>query len=232
MAHLYNWQHLKLHFLWRYICNDPLYEQIRTALIYFSYFQQMSLYCVDVHKVTFTMDHIQSAMNLETVSEEQLSQYFKSKLVKKYLCPEGRMVVDWVPLKPIDANIPYMKGPVGYTTVFSDIRTEYGQCIGLLSFGTVFEVRKHPFQCNLDIFGNDTRTLTQHIIRRLQVMRSKVKGVVAILVLVQEDFDMAKLDSVFEKFGVKRTIWYDSTYPARKYSQLLLYERDLFTNKL
>ena len=186
----------------------------------------MPLYCVDVQRIPLTEHNVQSAMSLETVSELHLSQYFKSKLVQDYLWPERRMIVDMLPLKTIDANIPYMKGPEGYTTVFSDVRTENDACCGLLSFGTVFEVQRHPYHYNLDIFGDDTKTLTEHIVRHLLVMRSKVKGVVAVLIMVQENFEMEKLDSVFENFSVKREIWYDSTYPTQKYSQLYLYERD------
>ena len=192
----------------------------------------MPLYCMDVHKITLGELDIQQAMRLTTATDTHLARYFKSHDISKYISPQGRMIVDMVPLKMISSNIRFMKGPEGYTSVFSDIRMENDKCAGLLSFGTVFPIPRPPFHCNLDIFGSDTKTLKQHILRHLMVMQGKVKGEVAILVMVQEDFDMDKLDGVFEDFGIKRKIWYDSTYPTLRYSQLYLYERDAHVSKL
>ena len=190
----------------------------------------MPLYCVDVLATHLPEDQISSAMALESVTDQKLSVYLASNLVQEYLWPERRMIVDMVPLRTIESNITYMRGPEDFTAIFSDIRIENDKCSGLLSFGTVFKVQKHPYHMNLDIFGSDTRTLTEHIVRHLLVLKSKVKGEVAVLAMVQEDYDMEKLDSVFNSFGVERKIWFDSTYPSLRYSKLYLYERDALTS--
>lgn len=193
--------------------------------------KQQPLYCVNVQEISIHPADIEQAKQLQTVSGETLSTYFKSREISSYLSQQGYMIIDMVPLKMTDSNIPFMNGPKGYTTCVSDIRVKDGKCSGLLSFGTTFTIQRPPVHCNLDIFGTDTRTLKEHIIRHLTVIRSKFEGVIGVLVLVQEDFDLQKLDSVFQKFGVKRTIWYDSTYPNLKYSQLYLYYRDFHPSK-
>ena len=191
----------------------------------------MPLYFVDVLNTTLNDKDIRDAMKLKTVTEADISSHFSSKKIKDYLSPEGHMIIDMVPLRMINSNIHYMTGPNGYTAVYSDIRIENGQCRGLLSFGTVFPVKRPPFHNNLDIFGSDTATLKEHIVRHLMFMRQKGTGVVGVLAMVQEDFDMLQLDKVFEDFGVKRKILYDSTYPNLKYSQLYLYEREAHSSK-
>ena len=190
----------------------------------------MPLYCVDVLATHLLEDQISSAMALESVTDQKLSVYLASNSVQEYLWPERRMIVDMVPLRTIESNITHIRGPEEFTAIFSDIRTENDKCSGLLSFGTVFKVQKHPYHINLDIFGSDTRTLMEHIVRHLLVLKSKVKGEVAVLAMVQEDYDMEKLDSVFNSFGVERKIWFDSTYPSLRYSKLYLYERDALTS--
>ena len=189
----------------------------------------MPLYCVVVQDVCISGSQLRKAITLVGVTEPLMSTYFNSRLVQDYLWPERRMIVDMVPLKTINSNLRYIKGPNGFPAVFSDIRTEDGRCCGLLSFGTVYEAQKHPYHVNIDIFGDDTRSLMEHIVRHLLVLKSKVKGEAAILVIVQVDFDMEKLDFVFESFGIKRKIWYDSTKPSYRYSQLFVYERDALT---
>ena len=186
----------------------------------------MPLYCVDVLTTTLNDKDKSGAMELRTVIEADISTYFSSEKTKDYISAEGHMIIDMVPLRMMPSNIPYMTGPKGFTAVYSDIRIEDDQCRGLLSFGTVFPVKKPPFHYNLDIFGSDTLTLKEHIVRHLMFMRPKITGVVGILAMVQEDFDMQHLDKVFEDFGVKRKIWYDSTFPNLKYSQLFLFESD------
>ena len=189
----------------------------------------MPLYCVVLQDVCISEAQLRKAMTLTCVTEPVIATYFNSRFVQDYLWPERRMIVDMVPLKTINSNLRYIKGPNGFPAVFSDIRSENGKCCGLLSFGTVYGAQKHPNHINIDIFGDDTRSLMKHIVRHFLVMKSKVKGEAAILVIVQEDFDMEKLDFVFESFGIKRKIWYDSTKPRYRYSQLFVYKRDALT---
>ena len=175
---------------------------------------------------------IQRTNQLTVVSEETLSQYFRSPRIKDYLCPHGRMIVDLVPLKMIDSNIIYMKGTKPYTAVFTDIRDESGICSGLLSFGTVFQDKRSNFHYNLDIFGTNTNTLKQHIVMHVLEMRSKVKkGVARFMAMVEEEFNLQSLDSVFGEFGVHRAVWYSSVYPHLKYTKIFLYERDLHPSR-
>ena len=181
--------------------------------------------------LALTEADIQRAKHLDMVSEETLSQYFRSQEIKDYLSPQGRMIVDLVPLQMIDSNIVYMKGPQGYTMVYADIRSESGICSGLLSFGTVFEDQRSKFHCNLDVFGTDTNSLKQHIVRHVIDMRSKLKGIARIMVMISEEFNLEKIDSVFKEFGIQRTIWNSSVYPHLRYSKIFLYEITVHPSK-
>ena len=171
---------------------------------------------------------IQKADQLSIVTEEILSQYFKSQKIKDYLCPHGRMILDLVPLEMIDSNITYMIGTKPYTAVFSDIRVEGGVCSGLLSFGTLLQDKESNFHFNLDIFGTDTNTLKHHIVKHLLEMRAKVKGIVRIMAMIEEEFNLQYLASVFGDFGVQRAVWYSSVYPHLKYTKIFLYEIELY----
>ena len=187
----------------------------------------MPLYCVDVPNTVISDSDQSGAMTLQAATEADISSYFSSEKIRTYLSAEGHMIIDMVPLRMIQSNIKYMTGPKGLTAIYTDLRIENDQCRGLLSFGTVFPVINPPFHYNLDIFGSDTSTLKEHIVRHLMFMQPKVTDVVGVLIMAQEDFDMQQLDKVFEDFGVQRKIWFDSTYPTLKYSKLFLYESDI-----
>ena len=55
-----------------------------------------------------TDSDIRDTSHLQIISDSHLSAYFKSKTVRDYLAPEGRMLVDVVPYKMMDTNIPFM----------------------------------------------------------------------------------------------------------------------------
>ena len=63
------------------------------------------------------------------------------------------------------------------------------------------------------------------------IMQTKDTDEIGILVLAQEEFNLEMFDHDFEKFGVTRTIWYDSMHPHLKYSQMYIYERGLHASK-
>ena len=117
----------------------------------------MPLYVIDALNTKLSANDTEDSKTLNAVSQTSLSTYLSSQGIKEYVSPGGYMIVDFVPLKAVHSNIRYMTGPEEYTSIFSDIRKENGKCRGLLLFGTVYQIRRPPFQCVLDIFGSDNQ---------------------------------------------------------------------------
>ena len=114
------------------------------------------------------------------------------------------MLVDVVPYKLIDANIPLMMQPRQYMEVYSDIKQTGDMCSGLLSFGIVYPISSPQYKYMLDIFGTDYESLRLHIVKHLLRLRERTTGVTAMLVYVPESFQLEKLDRIFKEFGVVR----------------------------
>ena len=114
------------------------------------------------------------------------------------------MLVDVVPYKMIDANIPLMMQPRKYMEVYSDIKTTEDSCSGILSFGLVYPISRPQYKYMLDIFGNDYSSLRIHIVKYLLRLKEKTTGVTAMLVYVSETFPLENIDNIFKDFGIFR----------------------------
>ena len=171
----------------------------------------------------FLDEDIRNTNRLNIVSDIQLSQYFKSKEISQYISPGGRLIVDAVPYKLIEANIQSMVQPREFTVVYSDIKEEADKCSGLLSFGLVFPTPQPQYKYVLDMFGSDTKSLRIHIVKHLLRLREKTDGVTAMLVFVPEELDIRLVDTVFEEYGITRHP-HKSANPRLKSKQLYAFE--------
>ena len=185
--------------------------------------QQFPIYYLAGQGLMFTEPERHEASMLKTVSDIHLSLYFKSRVIRDYLSPEGRLLVDAVPYRMIDANIPFMIQPEKYTAIYSDLKVHGGGCSGLLSFGLVFPIRRPQFNYVLNIFGSDTSTLRTHIVKHLLRLKDRTKEVTALVVFVPKSFDLHEVDKVFEDFGISRRP-HKSAYQQLKSNQIYAYE--------
>jgi hypothetical protein len=161
-------------------------------------------------------------------TNEELTAFLSNDVIRSYLCREDRIVVDWVPYRPIPANVPLFRWAPNRMKIFSDISLSKAQKVnGLLTVSTTFASKDPPFASNLDIFGTDVSSLRSHVVYHLRHIRKETEGAVSLLVLAEDDFDMGELDKVFQSVGLKRNDWFDSSYPERKYSIQYLYENHL-----
>ena len=137
------------------------------------------------------------ASKLKAITDLHLSLYFKSKVICDYIGPEGRLIVDLVPYKLTDVNIPLMTEPKEYSVIYSDIHEDRGHCSGLLSVGMVYPVPRPQHKYSLEIFGKDVASLRLHIIKHLMRVKEKTTGMTAMLVYVPVTFDLETVDAVF-----------------------------------
>ena len=126
------------------------------------------------------------------------------------------MLVDVVPYKMIDANIPYIMQPKQYMEVYSDIKQSGDTCSGLLSFGLLFPIARPQYKYIVDIFGTDYASLRLHIVKHLMRLKSNTTGVTAMLIYVSEKFNIQKLDGILIEFGISRHPHESKELPSRQ----------------
>ena len=114
------------------------------------------------------------------------------------------MLIDVVPYKLIDANIPFMMQPRKYMEVYSDIKQTGDTCSGLLSFGLLYPIARPQYKYMLDLFGTDYESLRRHIVKHLLRLKRDTTGVTAMLIYVSNEFNVKKLDDVMTEFGISR----------------------------
>ena len=159
---------------------------------------------------------IKEASQLPTISESNLSKYFKSKAMCDYLAPEGRMLIDVVPYKMIDANISFMMQPRQYMEVYSDVNQSEDTYSGLLSFGLLFPIARPQYKYMVDLFGTDYQSLRSHIVKHLMRLKRETTGVTALLIYVSDEFDVKKLDDLMSEFGITRHPHESKELPSRQ----------------
>ena len=194
---------------------------LRIHAFSFFLFQQFPMYYLAGQGLIFSEEDVIATTTLRSMSDLQLSLHFTSKVLRDYICPEGRMIVEDVPYKIMDTNIRFMRQPNDYSAIYSDIKVEPGRCSGLLSFGHVYPTALPQYRYGLDLFGKDTTTLRIHIVKHLIRLKECTKGVTAMVVHVPEAFDLEKVDMVFEEFGISRRPHSD---PKLKSRQLYAFE--------
>ena len=168
--------------------------------------------------------------DLTSVSDSLLKTYISEKAFKQYLFPANRIVVDYVPLKLLKSNIPLMRGPYDVTTVFSDVRCTNGQCTGLLSFNTIYPVKRPSFHCTIEMFGTDEGCLKKHIEQHLNLIKHKTKGSFSVQAFVEKQVSTELLDKIFLEYGVIRIHWRHPTTNDVICKDSLLFEKLLYSN--
>ena len=162
------------------------------------------------------------------VSESLLTEYLTSTDVKKYLFPEDRIIVDYVPFKLLSSNISLMRGPGDVTTIFSDVRILNNQHAGLLSFGTFYPVSgQNKFLCIIEMYGTDESSLKKHAAGHLKRIAQKADDITSIVMSVDRKISTEIVDEVFKEFAVTRRIWRDPNTSEVCYKDSFLWEKKL-----
>lgn len=161
---------------------------------------------------------------LAAASADVLTTYIHSEALSKYLFPHGRVIVDFVPFRLIDSNVPFMTEPSKFLEVFSDVRTEADAYKGLLSFGSIYKVKAVPYKYSLDIYGTDCNSLKVHLVKHLMRMKQKATGTTAFVVTLNETFRSEIVEEILKQLGgTKAKDDPDSGY----FTQQFLFEKHL-----
>ena len=126
------------------------------------------------------------------------------------------MLVDVVPYKMMDANIPYIMQPKQYMEVYSDIKQSGDTCSGLLSFGLLFPIARPHYKYMVDLFGTDYDSLRLHVVKHLIRLKRNTTGVTAMLIYVSDKFNIQSLDDIMAEFGISRHPHESKELPSRQ----------------
>ena len=142
-------------------------------------------------------------LKLDVVTDAILSTYFASENIRSYLFPHERILVNSIPYRLLSNNIPLiMDNYSGMTEIYSDVVACSSGCTGLLSVGTVYPVKQPTFAYNIEIYGDDSNRLEQHILRHLKRIIDITYGKISIHVVVDENVSKSTVDEVMLQYGV------------------------------
>ena len=169
-----------------------------------------------------------SVSKLSVVTEADIASYFGSQLCVAYLFPHERILVNGIPYRMMNSNIPLIMGNRKFTEMYTDVAIQNKTCSGLLSIGTVYPVKIPNYAYNIEIYGGDYSSLEDHICRHLRRVMDKAAGNVSIYVFVDPDKSLPKpIDEIMAKYGVKK-------YPTKvsKTGEELVMKRVLFEDTI
>ena len=163
----------------------------------------LSLESQNIHGDT---DDLSVTPDLETVSDQHLIGLFNDSRIRDYIAPEGTLLVNWVPLKPLEHNIPYIRGTEGSAKIYSDLKLNESDHSGLLSFGTQYRA---PLGSNfsivlvLDLHGNDTLSIRKHLIRHLADIMDSSDNKFAVYVTIPPGMDFSEINETLKQYYVQ-----------------------------
>lgn len=165
--------------------------------------------------------------DLTLVDDDLLSEYIAATETSAYLFPDDRIIVEFIPFKPVLSNVPLLRGPEGFTEVFSDVRTEESQWKGLLSFGTMYKIRAVSYKYAIDIYGSDIKSFERHVQRHMLRMHENAEGTIAIALYLDDCFPSEMVDTVLQRYDGVKTINPDPACRSGYNTQQLLFEKYL-----
>ena len=164
---------------------------------------------------------------IKDISDNELSTYITSPGISTHLFPSDRIIVNFVPFRLIDTNIQFMRGPMKFTKVFSDIRTTSDGYEGLLSFGILYEVQVVPYRYEINMFGSDLRSFKAHVVKHLERLKDTAHGSSHVVVALDERFPPDMVKSVFKDLGGLQQKHPTIKSPGPYYAVQYLFEKTL-----
>lgn len=136
----------------------------------------------DPNEVALQEVDVEDAEKLSTATNKDITSWISSDQFRQYLFPHGHVVVDGLPFKLMDENIPIMTSQESIIQFFSNLKLDKNICSGLLSIGTMYAVPNPSYLYNIEIYGSDMTSLHLHILRHLLRMKSKEGGKVILYI--------------------------------------------------
>ena len=148
--------------------------------------------------------------DLDGVSDKRLSELFQNSGIRDYIAPKGILMVHSVPLKPIESNIPFIRGLEGSTHIYSDLKQNDSECHGLLSCSSKYAMPEGGSVGNvfkLDIFGDDPSSLRKHFMRHLTDMTKISEDKFALNITLPEGFDLDEIGQILKTYNIEIEEW-------------------------
>ena len=186
---------------------------------FYHYLQDILQYPVEPMRFKLQETDIRSAQRLTVVTDGLIASYIRSEVVSKYLFPQGRVVVNSVPYRAMESNIPVIREQKDATVIFSDLCNS-NPLSGMLSTGTLFHVKSPAFAYNIELYGSDTGSVRSHIARHMLRLTDKVSELTGVFVFVDETFPFDVVDKVFLDYGINRTL-------LRPFTKRMMFEKKL-----
>ncbi|XP_053404074.1 histidine N-acetyltransferase-like [Mercenaria mercenaria] len=165
---------------------------------------------------------------------EGIPALYLSEPYSNYLFPEGRIIVDLVPMRLIESNLKLAQG--GNTVFVSDVQissNEYKklntfdtpQVKGILTASSVYCTRDFAeMVLILDVFGSDLSTFNNHVAFHLKRLRESTPQQVHFKIYTSKGCDCSVIDYTLAQFGIKKLTEGRRLEDCVK---LEVYERDL-----
>lgn len=131
----------------------------------------------------------------------------QSKELTNYLFPVNRIVMSWLPVKPLTSNISllFFHGEIMFTDLEVNSANDNSNALGgLLTSFSFFPVSLSQYVLNIDVFGKDTTTIDQHVLAHLTNLKKTVQtGKVCLYICSEEGlFIKEQVENLLHQQGV------------------------------
>ncbi|KAL3854096.1 hypothetical protein ACJMK2_013375 [Sinanodonta woodiana] len=150
-----------------------------------------------------------------------VANYFDTEAVRKYLFPEDRIVINWIPYRLLPSNLALPE--CNNTVCASDVQVCNRMVSGLLSIATFYTIRRPRYACTLDLYGSDVSSVRYHLIYHLKFIVNELKDLACLSIVVDKQLDKQKLVDVIAEFRLIQLT--DSDDPSKTLQYFL--ERNL-----
>ncbi|KAL3854434.1 hypothetical protein ACJMK2_013704 [Sinanodonta woodiana] len=146
----------------------------------------------------------------KNISVYQVKSYFDTESIRKYLFPEDRMIVEWVPYRLLSSNLALLDKK--NTVCVSDVKVDDEIVSGLLSIGTYYKASRPGYVYCLDLYGTDMSSVRDHLLSHLGCIAKMLDDIVYVLVFVDNRCEKEKLSYVSAELGLVN--WIDSHFKS------------------
>ena len=135
-----------------------------------------------------------------------LTEYLTSQTTAKYLFPQDRFIINFMPYRLFASNVLLMSQLASFTEVFTDVHTESGKQKsgkhkGLLSFGSSYKIPAFSCLYIINIYGSDVSSFERHVKKHLSRLKQKTEDTAAVTLFVDETFPKEMIDELLQKYG-------------------------------
>ena len=172
---------------------------------------------------------------LSKVTDTMLSTYFKTHHLIQYLFPEDRILVNSIPYRLMQSNIPiiFSNNKIIDMCMYTDVSYCTDRYKGLLSVGTSYPVPRPSFAYNIELYGEDNDSLEKHIVCHLKKMADIKAEKISVYVCFGEKLSQQRIEGIFSKYNIPRqTLGNPKDTERSPMKRVLLEASGIYKNKV